>query len=170
VKDAVKFSTTEKPSSGLATKKTCSESKIAANQRNSRKSTGPRTITGKMRSRRNALKHGLFARDCLDFFMQGEDADDYKDLLNGLRDYYRPIGTAEQVEVEWIAVCLWKRKRAWRFQNVMNRVALRNNRSEELSRLEEASERRGTEKNSQFLCCSKPCRNWRLMVAKSRKK
>lgn len=32
---------------------------IAANQRNSRKSRGPKTISGKLRARNNALRHGL---------------------------------------------------------------------------------------------------------------
>src|SRR3974390_1672228 len=36
-----------------------SAAKIAANQRNALKSTGPRSVTGKMRSRLNALRHGL---------------------------------------------------------------------------------------------------------------
>jgi len=36
-----------------------SAAKIAANQRNGRKSTGPRSASGKMRSCRNAFRHGL---------------------------------------------------------------------------------------------------------------
>jgi hypothetical protein len=36
-----------------------SEAKIAANRRNARRSTGPRTALAKARVRRNALRHGL---------------------------------------------------------------------------------------------------------------
>jgi len=36
-----------------------SDRKIAANRRNAKKSTGPRTETGRRRSRLNALRHGL---------------------------------------------------------------------------------------------------------------
>jgi hypothetical protein len=38
-----------------------SEAKIAANQRNAQRSTGPRTALAKARVRRNALRHGLAA-------------------------------------------------------------------------------------------------------------
>jgi hypothetical protein len=36
-----------------------SAAKIAANRRNAQKSTGPRSVAGKARSRRNAFRHGL---------------------------------------------------------------------------------------------------------------
>jgi hypothetical protein len=38
-----------------------SESKIAANRRNSQRSSGPRTVKGKLKVSRNALRHGLAA-------------------------------------------------------------------------------------------------------------
>src|SRR5438874_6248280 len=37
------------------------ETKIAANRRNAQRSTGPRTALGKVRVRRNALRHGFAA-------------------------------------------------------------------------------------------------------------
>ena len=39
-----------------------SPQRIAANRRNARRSTGPRTATGKARAKRNAWQHGLAAR------------------------------------------------------------------------------------------------------------
>lgn len=46
-------------------KTVASPRKIAANRRNARKSTGPRTSAGKARARLNALKAGDLARACL---------------------------------------------------------------------------------------------------------
>ena len=42
-----------------------SEARIAANRRNALLSTGPKTAEGKVRSRANALKHGLCASVCV---------------------------------------------------------------------------------------------------------
>ena len=39
----------------------CSERQLIANRLNAKKSTGPRTALGKLRSSRNALKHGLYS-------------------------------------------------------------------------------------------------------------
>ena len=36
-----------------------SNARVEANRRNARKSTGPKTVEGKEKSRRNSLKHGL---------------------------------------------------------------------------------------------------------------
>jgi hypothetical protein len=36
-----------------------SEKQIAANRRNARKSSGPRSVAGKARASRNAIRHGL---------------------------------------------------------------------------------------------------------------
>ncbi len=44
---------------GANGKRTGSARKIEANRRNARKSTGPKTATGKKRVSRNAIKHGV---------------------------------------------------------------------------------------------------------------
>jgi hypothetical protein len=61
----------------------------------------------------------------MDFVSHGEDPTEYEEILNGLRAKYQPMGTAEELEVERIALCWWRLKRAWRYENAMNRVALR---------------------------------------------
>jgi hypothetical protein len=55
----------------------------------------------------------------------GRTPTEYEEILNGLRAKYQPMGTAEELEVERIALCWWRLKRAWRYENAMNRVALR---------------------------------------------
>ncbi len=57
--------------------------------------------------------------------------------MNELRDQYQPIGRAEELEVERIAICWWKLKRAWRYENATNRVALRNFGRKELAEQED---------------------------------
>lgn len=102
-----------------------SNRKIEANRKNAQKSTGPKTPRGKANSGRNAITHGLFTRQLIDFATQGEDAEEYEILLSGLRIQYEPIGTAEELEVERLALCWWRLKRAWRHENAMNCQALR---------------------------------------------
>jgi hypothetical protein len=59
----------------------------AANRRNAAKSTGPRTKSGKARSRRNALKHGLSAEQVV---MLGEDPAAFEALRDDLYNHYQP--------------------------------------------------------------------------------
>ena len=51
------------------------EKQIIANQQNAKHSTGPRTESGRRRSRRNAVRHGLTAETVIDI---REDAADYR--------------------------------------------------------------------------------------------
>jgi hypothetical protein len=49
-----------------------SEAQIAANRRNATRSTGPKTDSGRLRVRENALKHGLAAVTIVPFSLQGD--------------------------------------------------------------------------------------------------
>ena len=64
---------------------TTSARKVAANRQNAQKSTGPKTTKGKVYSGRNAIKHGLFTRQLIDFANHGEDSQEYEELRGGLR-------------------------------------------------------------------------------------
>lgn len=120
--------------------------KIAANRQNALKSTGPKTPEGKAYSRTNAIKHGLFVRHWMDFQVLGEDSQEYEQLLNELFDRYQPMGRAEDLEVERIAVCWWRFKRVWRYENSVNHIAVRDVARKELARQEEyCKELYGTE-------------------------
>ncbi len=99
--------------------------KLKANRENAKKSTGPKTVRGKAFSRRNAVKHGLFVNSVTDFEALYEDPKQYQELLNGLWDQYQPVGRAEEMEVERIALSCWRLKRAWRYENAENLAARR---------------------------------------------
>ena len=129
-------------------KRTVSIRKIEANRQNALKSTGPKTPRGKGYSARNAIKHGLFSGQMMDFVSHGEDPTEYEKILNGLRDKYQPRGTAEELEVERIALCWWRLKRAWRYENAMNRVALRDLGRRELAEQAEWCKERDKEEDT----------------------
>ena len=90
-----------------------SEKQIAANRRNAKKSTGPKTEQGKAASARNAIKHGLCARQVIvnSNYLE-ENEDDYEALLNSLYKDLKPRGLLQMALVRRIANCLWRSERA----------------------------------------------------------
>ncbi len=80
----------------------------AANRRNAAKSTGPRTKSGKARSRRNALKHGLSAEQVV---MLGEDPAAFEALRDDLYTHYQPADPVAENLVEQVAACIWRLRR-----------------------------------------------------------
>jgi hypothetical protein len=94
-----------------------SDKKIEANRRNAKLSTGPRTESGKNRSRYNAIKHGIFSRDMLRSWGLGkEDTKEFDNLLASLLEDLKPVGAMEEILVERIAVCLWRLKRVLQYE------------------------------------------------------
>jgi hypothetical protein len=81
---------------------------IAANQANASKSTGPNTTSGKARSRRNSIKHGLLSKELV---LGWEDEKEFNKLMNALLAEHRPEGATEMLLVEQMAVSLWKMSR-----------------------------------------------------------
>ena len=53
-----------------------------------------------------------------------EDPDEYKNLLDRLAEDYQPVGAAEGLEVQRIAMCWWKISRVWRYENAQIAVKL----------------------------------------------
>ena len=98
--------------------KTTTPQQRAANRRNSRRSTGPRTREGKARSRLNALKHGLLAHETL---AQGlcirESADDLHRLRRQFFEHCAPVGPIEEMLVEQIVACHWRKRRVLRAES-----------------------------------------------------
>jgi hypothetical protein len=90
-----------------------SEARSAANRRNARYSTGPRTEAGKAASSRNATRHGLLARDtCL----PDEDSAQFQHLRQRLFDDLEPEGILEETCCERIADAIWRLRRAGRLE------------------------------------------------------
>lgn len=83
--------------------------KIEANRRNARLSTGPITAEGKLRSRGNAIRHGLTAETIIDTL---EDSVDYKAFELAITADYEPQSAVERELVLRLASVLWRLRRA----------------------------------------------------------
>jgi hypothetical protein len=102
-------------SNGSSPKKPTSQKKIEANRRNAQRSTGPKTAMGKRAVSRNALKHGLLAREVVITGGDGKENDeDFETLVNGLWAHYEPVGIVEEMLVEKVATCWWRLARVLR--------------------------------------------------------
>ena len=102
-------------------------------------------------SRRNAITHGLFVSHRTDFEALDENPQEYEDLLNGLWSQYQPVGRGEEIEVERIALCYWRLKRAWRHENAVSLVARRDFVRRELAEQEEYCKERDKEEEAVIL-------------------
>jgi hypothetical protein len=113
-----------------------SEKKAAQNRLNAQHSTGPRSEQGKNNSRLNALKHGVLASQGVITMIDGrEPRGEFEAMVDGLAEDFQPVGTYEQLLVQEIAACFWRKRRLLRFEsraafesrdrrtfNLMNRV------------------------------------------------
>jgi hypothetical protein len=89
--------------------------KLAANQENARRSTGPRTPEGKANVRFNAVKHGLLAQEVIvPVGDEQEKRGEFESRLEELWQHYAPVGPVEEMLVEKIAVAYWRLRRATR--------------------------------------------------------
>ena len=109
---------TQHSSETSARKPPLSERKVEANRRNARCSTGPKTARGKRIVARNAIKHGLLAREVVITAGEGkENRQDFDKLVEGLRKHYEPVGVVEESLVDTIVTCLWRKARILRAEN-----------------------------------------------------
>jgi hypothetical protein len=119
-----------------------SANKIDANRRNARESTGPKTEAGKAVSRLNALKHGLLAKEVV--ITRGdyqEDEQEFAQLLAELGEQFKPVGVAEELEVQKIALCYWRTMRAVQYEHGRIRLQTGNMRGRAERRREESVDR-----------------------------
>lgn len=90
-----------------------SPAQIAANRRNARKSTGPRTVNGKVKSRMNALRHGLTAESCV---LPGESCEAFDHLRARLVAEFRPVRVLDEILVDRLAGLVWRLRRVGMFE------------------------------------------------------
>lgn len=88
-----------------------SPARIAANRRNAKNSTGPRTAEGKAIASQNALRHGLTAGKLL---CDGEHRADFASFAEGLRGALGPADEVEEQLVERIILTSWRLRRTAR--------------------------------------------------------
>ena len=96
-----------------------SRRQMIANRRNAQKSTGPRTIAGKLRSRRNALRHGLTGETVITVF---ENAKDYEAFEREVVRQYRPRTAIHRQLVLRLCSLLWRLRRATAIETGLFRI------------------------------------------------
>jgi hypothetical protein len=84
------------------------EKQIAANRANAKRSSGPQTPEGKIRSSMNSRKHGLSAKTIV---IDGEDPAEFEQLLNDLIKDFDPHPGCENELVYELATQLWRLSR-----------------------------------------------------------
>ena len=92
------------------------EKQLRANRANAKKSTGPNTPEGKARSSKNALKHGLLARDAV---LPGEDPADFDRQLTALEDWALPRNPLEHEICRQIVDAQWRMQRLSRIETAI---------------------------------------------------
>ncbi|MEQ1716583.1 MAG: hypothetical protein ABL907_11455 [Hyphomicrobium sp.] len=79
-----------------------------ANRNNALNSTGPRSLAGKKASSRNALSHGLTARQAL---LPGENETEWQELRGAIIGKLNPDGVVESQLAERIVSLIWRLRR-----------------------------------------------------------
>ena len=114
--------------------------KRAANQRNAKRSTGPKDTT---RTRYNSQKHGLLSKAAI--IQNGarkEDQHELDSLLEAYWEDFRPEGAMEENLVDEIVSCVWRKRRALRWESsVSGRYPLKGKLLEKILRYETAIDR-----------------------------
>ncbi len=90
-----------------------SVNKLAANRRNAAKSTGPRTATGKLASRMNAVRHGILSSAVV---VRGlriqEQEDEFRAVREQCWECLVPVGRIEEMLADKIVTAWWRSRRA----------------------------------------------------------
>jgi len=88
--------------------KIVSNNKVRANRLNAKKSTGPRTVSGKEKVSGNALTHGLTAEKHV---IIGESIEEFNTFKESMFKVYEPIGAYEEEIFIKLVELLWRLRR-----------------------------------------------------------
>jgi hypothetical protein len=97
-----------------------SERQRESNRRNGRRG-GPKTETGKQRSRLNSVTHGLTAATLV--LLREEDHHEYEEILSGFRESLQPHGAIEDALVLRLAQTHWRGLRSRRVETGMLEIS-----------------------------------------------
>ena len=93
-----------------------SQRQLEANRANAKRSTGPRTRSGKGRSSMNAVSHGLTAKNIV---VSDEDPDEFERLRADLQADFQPSTRLAHEVVEHLAGLLWRQRRVARLEALL---------------------------------------------------
>ena len=88
--------------------KIVSNNKVRANRENAKKSTGPKTVSGKEKVSGNALTHGLTAEKHV---IIGESIDEFNTFKDSMFKVYEPNGVYEEEIFIKLVELLWRLRR-----------------------------------------------------------
>jgi hypothetical protein len=94
---------------------TISEKQLNANRGNAKKSTGPRTTTGKNVARHNAVKHGLRASKTV--VIEDENQQAFEEFHARFMEHLKPIATLEELLAGRIITLAWRLNRITRIES-----------------------------------------------------
>lgn len=97
-------------------KKRVSRKQRAANRRNAQLSTGPRTLAGRQKVSRNAIRHGLAGNTVI---VPGEDRDAYESFCRQMIADLAPGSVEELSLVQTIADSWWRLDRVSGIENAL---------------------------------------------------
>ena len=87
------------------------EQKAAIARMNGAKSQGPKTAHGKAMSSKNALQHGLTAKNAI--VLESESEEEFQIMLANYRAAYNPRSAVELDLVDQMVIARWRLHRLW---------------------------------------------------------
>lgn len=94
---------------------TLSLQKLSANRKNAQLSTGPKTALGKAKSALNAVKHGIFTKECLKN-ISDEEARDYETLRLGVFESLKPKDQMQAILCDKVTIDVWRLRKVLAFE------------------------------------------------------